>query len=90
MKLKSVKPCPSNQTTKVVDRLRDAAREAEKNGYTQVAIVMSKLGTGYQASFALDDELSEKMGDPTASVYHLLGTINMLRKFVEETAGEQK
>ena len=90
MKLKSVKASPSKQTTKVVDRLREAAREAEEQGYTQLAVVMSKLGTGYSASFCLDDSLTEKTGEPTVSVYHLLGTVGMLRKFIEETAADQK
>jgi hypothetical protein len=85
-----VKTPPNKNVAKLVGVLEQAIKDAQNEGYTQIAIVMSKWGKGYQANFCLDDELAEKNGDGSASVYHLLGTVNMLRRFIEESAGEPK
>ncbi len=89
VQLRQVDAAAPEVNQKLINTLEAAIRAAKEKGYNQVALVMAKPGLGYLASFSIDDGRADDSEEPvdlgTAGVYNLLGTVCMLRKFIEET-----
>lgn len=84
IKLKEAPPPPSADNQRVITTLEQALRRARDDGYTQVGIVLATPGYGYVAAFSTEDTATEHGN--SGQLYNLLGSVCMLRKFIEDTA----